>query len=185
MTTKSQINYFQNLSDPIDQILHQIKGNFRRLFVGEEVSKNGKDSIPPAWLEHDLSETLKGFLQRQHPQARGGEDLPDLEEGETEIARVTLSNTIHREVRSLRAKDSNQNDPISLRVVDEYGSEIDLPYDETFEPLTAEEVIDLFLDCDPMQVGDENLEYFFQSFFYDDLNSIAEQRDLEISELTW
>ena len=104
MTTKSQINYFQNLSDPIDQILHQIKGNFRRLFVGEEVSKNGKDSIPPAWLEHDLSETLKGFLQRQHPQARGGEDLPDLEEGETEIARVTLSNTIHREVRALEPR---------------------------------------------------------------------------------
>ena len=33
---------------------------------------------------------LKNWLGRQNPQFRGGEDLPDLENGEVEIARLTL-----------------------------------------------------------------------------------------------
>lgn len=183
MSAKSQINYFQKLSNPIDQTLIQIKGNFRRHFVGEEISKGGKDSIPPAWLNHNLSETLKGFLQGQHPQARGGEDLPDLEEGEIEIARVTLANTVHREVASLRAQ--NTKPKIKISIFDEYEGYIELPYDEIENSLDSEEIVDLFIDCEPTQVGDEQLEYHFQSFFYNDLNLIAKNKGLTVTELDW
>jgi hypothetical protein len=185
MQTNNPINYFSELTDPVDRVLHKIKGNFRRHFVGNALLEDGIDSVPPAWLTHDVSETLKGFLQSQHPQARGGEDLPDLEEGETEIARLTLANSVHREASSLRALAGKNKGSISLKIVDEYASEIELPFDQVDAPPTAEEVVDLFLDCDPMQVGDGNLKYCFQSYFYDDLNSIAEQRGLEISELSW
>ena len=184
MPTKNILNYFQK-TNPIDQTLQSIKGNFRRHFVGEEISKGGKDSIPPAWLNHNLSETLKGFLQGQHPQARGGEDLPDLEEGEIEIARVTLANTVHREVSSLRAKNLKSGKLIGFQIVDEYGNDIELPFDEAKEAITGEEIIDLFLDSEPSQLGDENLEYSFQSIFYDDLNLIASKRGIKITELDW
>jgi hypothetical protein len=71
---------------------------------------------------------LKNWLGRQNPQFRGGEDLPDLENGEVEIARLTLANSVHGEVTSLRAKLTKEDGKISLRMVDEYESEIKLPY---------------------------------------------------------
>ena len=185
MPTKKTLNYFQKPNHPIEQTLQSIKGNFRRMFVANEIANNGPDSIPPAWLTQDISETLKGFLQGQHPQARGGEDLPDLEEGEIEIARVTLANTVHREVSSLRAKNLKSGKLIGFQIVDEYGNDIELPFDEAKEAITGEEIIDLFLDSEPTQVGDENLEYSFQSIFYDDLNLIASKRGIEITELDW
>ena len=103
MTAKCQINYFKPLENQVDQILLPIKGNFRREFVKSSIENEGIESIPPAWLNHNLSSVLSNFLQAQHPQARGGEDFPDLFINEIEIARVTFTNTIHREVVSLRA----------------------------------------------------------------------------------
>ena len=78
MTAKCQINYFKPLENQIDEILLPIKGNFRREFVKSSIENEGIESVPPAWLNHNLSSVLSNFLQAQHPQARGGEDLPDL-----------------------------------------------------------------------------------------------------------
>jgi hypothetical protein len=44
----------------------------------------GIESVPTAWLEHDISPFLKDYLTSRHPRARGGEDLPDLEDGQVE-----------------------------------------------------------------------------------------------------
>ena len=182
MTAKCQINYFKPLENQVDQILLPIKGNFRREFVKSSIENEGIESVPPAWLNHNLSSVLSNFLQAQHPQARGGEDLPDLFINEIEIARVTYTNTIHREVVSLRAFPTNDNGEIKLRIVDEYASDIQLPYDKINNPLDPEALISLFLETDPNQVGDGDIEYYFQSFFYDDLNSIASSKGINVAQ---
>ncbi len=129
--------------------------------------------FPEAWKDHDISELLKGVLGQQHPRFRGGEDLPDLEEGEVEIARVTLANSVHGEVTSLRAKTFQANGKISLRMVDEYESEITLPYQLADMPLTSEQAVCLFRDADPSPTK-FGCEIEFQSFFHPDLNEVAE-----------
>ena len=121
------IDYFKPAPSAEESILRRIKGNYRRSFVGAAIKDGGLESIPEAWTTHDLSENLKNLLQQQHPAARGGEDLPDLEDGEAEIARLSLTNSVHGEVTSLRAKQEAQGAKVVLRMVDEYESEIALP----------------------------------------------------------
>jgi len=83
------------------------------------------------------------------PQARGGEDLPDLVQGEVEIARLTLVDSVHGEATSLRAKRDPEDLSILLSMVDEYGTEFELPTRKVSVPLTAEEVLVIFRDADP------------------------------------
>lgn len=167
------IDYFAPPSSPEESVLRGIKGNFRREFVGRAIDEEGLDSIPDAWKAHDISEVLKNMLQGQHPQARGGEDLPDLEEGEVEIARLTLANSVHGEVTSLRARQGNSGE-ILFRMVDEYGEEINLPRESAEDALTDDEVIAMFRDSDPSQT-ETGCEIEFQSFFYPELNACADR----------
>jgi hypothetical protein len=184
MKTTEQINYFEDLDSESDKIIIQIKGNFRRSFVADAITSEGVDSIPPAWRRHNLSLTLRDFLQSQHPSARGGEDLPDLEEGEREIARLTLVDSVHGEVISLRAKQL-KGSSFQLGMVDEYDTVIELPYKESSKLLSSEEVISLFLDCEPNQLSDSSLKYNFQSFFYNDLNDKACKHGVEIAPIVF
>jgi hypothetical protein len=71
---------------PDETALRRIKGNFHRQSVAEAIQSEGLDTIPPPWLEHDLSMSLKDILGAQAPVARGGEDLPDRAEGEIPLA---------------------------------------------------------------------------------------------------
>ena len=48
----------------------------------------------------------------------GGEDLPDLEDGEVDIAPLSRTNSVHVEVTSLHAK--LDGDGVLLRMLDEY-----------------------------------------------------------------
>ena len=164
------MNYFAPAPTAEESVLRVVKGNYRRQFVRKSMEEDGVESVPPAWKEHNLSEVLLGFLGGQHPRARGGEDLPDLDDGEVEIARMTLVDSVHGEVTSLRAR--LENDQILYRMVDEYGTEIDLPYGETKAPLTAEQVIEMFRDCEPNQTS-AVCKVKFQSFFYGDLDEVA------------
>jgi hypothetical protein len=168
------LDYFRPLSDPIDNECLRIKGNFRRRFVSLEARDNGLDSIPKAWLAHDLSEALSGFLQVQDPRARGGEDLPDLAPGEVEIARLSLLDSVHGEVTSLRALQGGDG-TIQLTLVDEYESWFELPCESFNRSLTAEEVVAAFRDADPSPVETE-CTFRLSSYFYPTLNDIA--RDL-------
>lgn len=171
-------DYFAPAPNEEETVLRRIKGNFRRTFVGESIKNDGLGSIPDAWKDHDISEMLKTMLQGQHPSARGGEDLPDLEEGEVEIARRTLSNSVHGEVSSLRARSGKKSEEILFRMVDEYGEGIDLPQDSATAPLTSEEVITMFRDSEPSQT-ETDCEIEFQSFFYPDLDEAAEKLGLK------
>ena len=171
---EKMIDYFKPPVTAKEEIVRRIKGNYRRRFVSRAIQDEGVNSVPDAWKNHDISEVLKGWLGRQNPQFRGGEDLPDLENGEVEIARLTLANSVHGEVTSLRAKLTKQDGKISLRMVDEYESEIKLPYQLANMPLTSEQVIGLFRDADPTATK-FGCEIEFQSFFHADLNEVAKR----------
>ena len=168
------IDYFKPAVTAEEEMIRRIKGNYRRQFVSRALEDEGVDSIPEAWKDHNISENLKGVLGQQNPRFRGGEDLPDLEEGEVEIARLTLTNSVHGEVTSLRAKRSVESGKISLRMVDEYESEITLPYRIAEMPLTSEQIVSLFRDAVPSPTN-FGCEFEFQSFFHPDLNETAER----------
>ena len=168
------INYFEPPATAEEEIIRRIKGNYRRRFVSRAMQDHGTDSVPDLWKNHEFSEVLKNWLGRQNPQFRGGEDLPNLEIGEVEIARLRLANSVHGEVTSLRAKLTKQDGKISLRLVDEYESDIKLAYQLANMPLTSEQVIRLFQDADPTATK-FGCEIEFQSFFHADLTEVAQR----------
>ena len=168
------INYFEPAATAEEQIIRRIKGNYRRRFVSRAMQDQGVASVPDLWKNHEFSEVVKNWLGGQNPQFRGGEDLPDLENGEVEIARLTLANSVHGEVTSLRAKLTKQDGKISLRLVDEYESDIKLAYQLANMPLTSEQVIRLFQDADPTATK-FGCEIEFQSFFHADLTEVAQR----------
>lgn len=175
------IDYFAPPADPNLNILRKIKGNTRRAFVADAVASDGLASIPPGWLAHDLSDALKAFLGSQHPRARGGEDLPDLKAGEVEIARLTLADSVHGEVSSLRARRDPKTRQIMFRMVDEYETPITLPFRRAPAALTAEQVLQLFVESEPSQT-ETTCQMDFQSDFYPGLNDLARSRGLVGSE---
>ena len=163
MKKSQQIDYFAEPSSKEEAVIRRIKGNFRREFVMRGILGDGLASVPPAWLEHDLSMFLKDFLTSTHPTARGGEDLPDLEAGEVEIARLSLTNSVHGEVTSLRAK--RDGDAIALSMVDEYGTEIELAENRIDKPPTDRGIISIFRKADPSPMN-TGCEFELQSFFH-------------------
>ena len=168
------IDYFSPAETPEEDALRIIKGNFRRVFIEHQIAMEGLQSIPPAWLKHNLSEVLSNMLGAKSPNARGGEDLPDLEDGEVEIARLSLTSSVHGEVTSLRARRSPDGDKISLRMVDEYETEYDLPFENTDAPLSDEQVARLFLEADPCP-AQTSCEIEMQSYFHPGLNELVER----------
>lgn len=173
--TSPRPDYFASPPSKEEAALRRIKGNFRRRMVAGNIESGGLKSIPEGFLDHELSEFLKGFLQRQHPQARGGEDLPDLLEGEVEIARLSLANSVHGEVTSLRARKDDGAGNILYRMVDEYEAEIVLTSESSTNPLTVEEVLDYFSDADPSPAN-TSCEIKMSSDFYPGLNELAQSK---------
>jgi hypothetical protein len=162
------INYFVQMDDPVEAVLSRIKGNYRRSIVARAIEDDGIENLPAELLDHSLSEELKNVLGSQHPQARGGEDLPDLEDGEVEIARMTLANSVHGEVTSLRARLEDDGS-ISYRMIDEYETEFDIPTQSSNVPVGTSDILAMFDDAEPSPT-DTQCEVLFQSFFYTDLN---------------
>ena len=56
------IDYFKRPDSNVEALVRRIKGNYRRQFVGGALDNDGAGSIPPGWLDHDLSAFLKDFL---------------------------------------------------------------------------------------------------------------------------
>ena len=172
------MNYFSPADTPEEEALRIIKGNFRRVFIEHQIAMEGLQSIPPAWLKHNLSEVLSNMLGAKSPNARGGEDLPDLEDGEVEIARLSLASSVHGEVTSLRACRSPDDDKISLRMVDEYETEYDLPFENTDASLSDEDVARLFLEAEPCP-AETSCEIEMQSYFHPRLSELVERSEEE------
>jgi hypothetical protein len=166
-------DYFVEASSEEDAVLRRIKGNFRREMVFKSLLTEGLTSIPEPWRAHAISEQLKDVLtSKAGPQARGGEDLPDLDQGEIEIARLTLVECVHGEVTSLRAMRGPEDSSILLSMVDEYETEFELPASKVSVPLTAEEVLVTFRDVEPTPT-DTSCQFRLDSFFYPDLHALA------------
>jgi len=155
-------------------ILRRIKGNIRRELALNSMDIDGPDSVPEEWRAHELAEELKCLLQQQHPRARGGEDLPDLMEGEVEVARMTLANSVHGEVTSLRAQRNPDDNRILFRMDDEYGTEFSLPELDAEQGISVRQVLDLFTEADPSPT-DTECEVQFQSWFFPDLDQLANE----------
>jgi hypothetical protein len=141
------LDVLEQPADPMERDIRRIKGTFRRLRSREMVASG---ELPvPEMLSHDLADHLKLALQMQvGSQARGGEDLPDLLDGEVELARITYSRTVHGEVVSLRAVRAG-DDRLALRLVDEYGTEFSLPFDEVRGTISQEQVVAIYLTSTP------------------------------------
>lgn len=80
----------------------------------------------------------------QAPWCLGGEFLPDLYEGEVEIARISMASTTSDQI-SVRVRQVDG--AIHYRIVGEYEEEesmrYELPFQESAQPLTLTELIDL------------------------------------------
>ena len=165
-------DYFTPADTPEEQALRVIKGNFRRIFIEHQIAMEGLQSIPPAWLSHNLPEALKNTLGAKAPHARGGEDLPDLEDGEVEIARLSLTSSVHGEVTSLRARRSPDGAQILLRMADEYETDYDLPFENADTALSDEDVARLFLEAEPCP-AETSCELEMQSYFHPRLSELV------------
>lgn len=172
-------DYFATAPSVEDAAVRGIKGNFRRQMASKSLLSEGLASIPELWRAHDVPEQFKAVLAATAgPQARGGEDLPDLSQGEVEIARLTLVNSVHGEVTSLRAKRDPKDLGILLSMVDEYETEFRLPKSKVSAPLTAEEVLVVFRDADPTPLA-TSCQIEFTSFFYSNLGALAAEMGIE------
>jgi hypothetical protein len=172
-------DYFAAAPSEEISVLRGIKGNFRRQMILTSLMAEPLASIPQKWRAHNISEELKGFLtSRRGPQGRGGEDLPDLDQGEIEIARLSLVDSVHGEVTSLRAKRDPKDSSILLSMVDEYETEFELPKYKVSAPLTAAEVLITFRDAEPTPT-ETSCQIEFSSFFYPALDSLAAEMGIK------
>lgn len=169
--TAKPIDYFAPSTNLEEAIIRRIKGNYRKEFITDTIKKDGLDSIPPQWTAHSLEEMFKEMLASRNPRMRGGEDLPDLEEGEVEIARVSLANSVHGEVTSLRVR--RKGSVMLLRLVDEYQREFEVPFSEIAQPFTAGALIEWLAGCDPCPFEPE-CELRIASPFYEGLQQLLD-----------
>jgi CheY-like chemotaxis protein len=103
-----------------------------------------------------------------------------------EIARLTLVDSVHGEVTSLRAKRDPEDRDILLSMVDEYETELKLAKSKISVLLTAEEVLAVFRDADPTPLA-TTCQAEFSSFFYPNLmrSAIPDLRRKESKHLRY
>jgi hypothetical protein len=167
------IDYFAKPKSLEEAVIRRIKGDHRKAFIAEAITRDGLDSIPPQWTAHELDEMFKMMLMSRNPRNRGGEDLPDLGEGEVEIARVSLADSVHGEVTSLRVR--RDGNAMALRLVDEYQTEFDLPTDRIERPFTDRELVEFLADCKPCPFETE-CRLRVASPFHQSLKSLLNER---------
>lgn len=101
-------------------LLSRIKGAERRAIVEGLVKAGRVDEVFDFVAKSALDEDERKALGRIHPRFMGGEYLPNLGQGEVEIARITIQSTL-QDVTSVFARRGRRR--IYYRVVDEYEGE--------------------------------------------------------------
>lgn len=124
-------------------------------------------------------------LEGLHPMYMGGNYLPDAEDGEVEIARISTRSTTF-DVTSVYAR--TEDGTIHYRVVDEYGGNtLQGPSEtQTTQPMTLGEIAGFFMTAWPLiSLLEMNFEddveralgfFSADSDFYPDLDRLCEQR---------
>ncbi|MDP2325742.1 MAG: hypothetical protein Q8N51_17180 [Gammaproteobacteria bacterium] len=132
-----------------------------------------------------LSQAERRAIGRIHPMFMGGEYLPDMDEQEVEIARISIHSTTS-DVTSVYARRGQ--DGIAYRVVDEYeGETLSGDNERTSKsPLSLEELTEFFLGAWPlMDVLEMNYEgdldgmlgfFWADSAFYPALDALLRER---------
>ena len=135
-----------------------------------------------------LSAADRKALESFHPMFMGGNYLPDTEDGEVEIARISIKSTTY-DVTCVYARPDGG--AIHYRVVDEYGGETLQGTTETRtdKPMAVGEFADFFLGAwpliDVLEMNFENdraasLDFFSaESEFYPDFDRLCRQRVIE------
>ena len=163
--------------DAIMTRLANIKGDIRRKTVLEAINLGSAEKLEDSMLQESLPENMREAVGKIHPAFMGGEYLPDSEENEVEIARVTLKSTTG-DVFSIRARHDGKY--IRYRVVDEYESDLKVSPEHSESPLTFGELIALIDSTDGASDDGEGLTSIFRkgnsvdfvnvtSIFYPDL----------------
>jgi len=135
-----------------------------------------------------ISAADRKALESFHPIFMGGNYLPDTEDGEVEIARISIKSTTY-DVTCVHARPDGG--AIHYRVVDEYGGDTLQGTAEarTDKPMTLGEFADFFLGAwpliDVLEMNFENdraasLDFFSaESEFYPDFDRLCRQRVIE------
>jgi hypothetical protein len=135
----------------------RVKGELRRQAAMDMAASGDFDEEV---MSSGLDDEHRKAVSAIHPWLMGGEYLPDLLEGEIEIARVTLASTT-MDVISIRAQIVETG--FNYRIVDEYEGELDREFEfepkTTVSPLSMKEIIGV-IDGSELVTGprDMNLE---------------------------
>jgi hypothetical protein len=119
-----------------------IKGAHRKILYERAIAEGDIEFANAIISVPELSNEERRAQGGLHPSWMGGEYLPTREEGEVEIARITIDSTT-RDVTCIYAKRSGSG--IEYRVVDEYeGMTLDDPKLFADQELTLQELVDFF-----------------------------------------
>lgn len=166
-------------------LLARVKGAQRKRALQELIDAGRHDDIPDFLATSALSEEERRMFGSIHPMFMGGEYLPDMEQDEVEIARISLRSTTG-DVTSVYAR--RKPGCIAVRIVDEYGGDTltGETQREVKRPLTLNELTAFFMKAWPLyELLDMNYEGdlhgqlgFFRadSVFYPDFDRLLRRR---------
>lgn len=149
---------------PLQQfLLSKVKGTLLRKKLAGLFQAGRYEEAQEFLADTAFSEADRKALESIHPMFMGGNYIPDTEDGEVEIARISIQSTTH-DVTCVYARPDDGE--IRYRVVDEYGgSTLRHPSETTTTaPMTLAELADFFLTAWPLL---ELLEMFYEG----DVNS--------------
>jgi len=135
-------NYWPE-SENREQRLARIKGKACRDMTRNALNSGGVLELNTTIVglaRDNLSEEDLQLLGAVHPSLMGGEYLPSQDEGEVEIARISLDSTTADQI-SVRASRTDQ--VIHFSIEDEYSTEFILSTNGSDQPLSLGELINL------------------------------------------
>lgn len=166
-------------------LLSKVKGAVVRKRLQALFAEGRHAEVHELLTTEALSANDREALEAYHPMFMGGNYLPDTEDGEVEIARISIRSTTF-DVTCVYARPDGG--VIHYRVVDEYGGDTLQGPDEaqTDKPMALGEFVDLFLTAWPLIdvlemnfEGDEEgaMDFFSaDSDFYPEFNRLCRQR---------
>jgi len=128
-----------------EQLLSKIKGKVRREEARARLETFGFSALNDFIARESLDEEERKAWGAIHPANMGGEYLPDPEEDEVEIARVSLRSVTADQI-TIRARRDGRR--IRYRVEDEYETKYQLPFAYSHKPLTLRKLVRLINKVD-------------------------------------